>query len=150
MERPTLIALAQAIERSRKAYYAALQIGNRGLDIQDWLEYFCQTVLEAQDYTQSMIDFLIEKSKFYDRFEGKLNERQGKVIARMFDEGIEGFKGGLSAENYISISGAARATATRDLQGLVEIGALTKSGERKYTRYYLNIEHDSANQGQTR
>ncbi len=143
--RPTLIALAQAIERSRKAYYAALQIGNRGLDIQDWLEYFCQTVLEAQDYTQSMIDFLIEKSKFYERFDGKLNERQGKVVARLFDEGIEGFKGGLSAENYISISGAARATATRDLQGLVELGALTKKGERKYTRYYLNIEHGSVN-----
>lgn len=144
LERPTLIALAQAIERSRKAYYAALQIGSRGLDIQAWLEFFCQTVLEAQDYTQSMIDFLIEKSKFYDRFEGQLNERQAKVIARMFEAGIEGFKGGLSAENYISISGAARATATRDLQGLVEIEALTKSGERKYTRYYLNIEHDSA------
>ena len=143
LERPTLIALAQAIERSRKAYYAALQIGNRGLDIQDWLEYFCKTVLKAQDYTQSMVDFLIEKSKFYDRFKGKLNERQGKVIARMFHAGIEGFKGGLSAENYISISGAARATATRDLQGLVEIGALTKIGERKYTRYYLNIHHQS-------
>ena len=142
--RPTLIALAQAIERSRKAYYAALQIGNRGLDIQDWLEYFSKTVLEAQNYTLSMIDFLIEKSKFYDRFKGKLNERQGKVLARMFEAGIEGFKGGLSAENYISISGAARATATRDLQGLVEIGALTKRGERKYTRYYLNIEHKGA------
>lgn len=142
--RPTLIALAQAIERSRKAYYAALQIVNRELDIQDWLEYFCQTVLEAQDYTQNMIDFLIEKSKLYERFEDKLNERQGKVITRMFDAGIEGFKGGLSAENYISISGAARATATRDLQGLVEIGALTKSGERKYTRYYLNINHKNS------
>jgi len=142
--RPTLIALAQAIERSRKAYYAALQIVNRGLDIQDWLEYFCQTVLEAQDYTQNMIDFLIEKSKFYDRFDSKLNERQGKVIVRMFDEGIEGFKGGLSAENYISISGAARATATRDLQELVKIGALTKRGERKYTRYYLNINHKNS------
>ena len=90
-----------------------------------------------------MVDFLIEKSKFYDRFKGKLNERQGKVIARMFHAGIEGFKGGLGAENYISISGAARATATRDLQGLVEIGALTKIGERKYTRYYLNIHHQS-------
>ncbi len=143
LKRPTLIALAQAIERSRKAYYAALQIGNRGLDIQDWLEYFCRTVLEAQDFTQSMIDFLIEKSKFYDRFEGKLNERQAKVIARMFAEGIDGFKGGLNAENYISISGAARATATRDLQALIEVGALKKSGERKYTRYYLSIKHES-------
>jgi len=139
--RPTLIALAQTIERSRKAYYTALQIGSRGLDIQDWLEYFCKTILEAQDYTQSMIDFLIEKNKFYNRFEDKLNERQSKVIARMFNAGIEGFKGGLSAENYISISGASRATATRDLQKLVELGSLTKNGERKYTRYYLNVNH---------
>jgi Fic family protein len=43
----------------------------------------------------------------------------------------------VSAENYIGVTGAARATATRDLQNLVEIGALTKTGERKYTRYYL-------------
>ena len=90
-----------------------------------------------------MIDFLIEKSKFYDRFDGKLNERQGKVIARMFEAGIEGFKGGLSAKNYITISDAARATATRDLQELVEMESLTRKGERKYTRYYLNIEHES-------
>lgn len=91
-----------------------------------------------------MIDFLIEKSKFYDRHKEKLNERQRKVVARLFDEGIEGFKGGLSANDYIKISGAVRATATRDLQGLVEMGALTKTGERKYTHYFLNIDHESA------
>ncbi len=33
-----------------------------------------------------------------------LSERQEKVIARLFREGIDGFKGGLSAENYISIT----------------------------------------------
>jgi Fic family protein len=61
----------------------------------------------------------------------------------MFEEGVDGFKGGLSAENYITISGASRATATRDLQALARMGALKKTGERKYTRYYLNIEHES-------
>ncbi len=140
---PTLIALAQSIERTKKEYYTALHNVSRELDIQDWLEYFCLATLSAQDYTQSMIDFLIEKSKFYGRHEDKFNERQAKVIGRLFDAGIDGFKGGLSAENYISISGAARATATRDLQKLVEIGALTKTGERKHTRYYLNIDHHS-------
>ena len=60
------------------------------------------------------------------------------MIERMFKEGVGGFKGGLSAENYISITGAARATTTRDLQSLVEQGALIKTGELKYTRYYLN------------
>ncbi|MGD9159303.1 MAG: Fic family protein [Desulfobacteraceae bacterium] len=140
---PTLIALAQATERTRKAYYKALQSANSNLDIQDWLEFFCYTVLDAQDLTQSMVDFIIEKSKFYDRFSNKLNERQSKVVARMFEEGVDGFKGGLSAENYITISGASRATATRDLQALARMGALKKTGERKYTRYYLNIEHES-------
>jgi Fic family protein len=59
----------------------------------------------------------------------QLNERQVKVIARMFRQGIDGIKGGLSAENYITIAKASRATATRDLQDLVAKGALTKTGE---------------------
>lgn len=138
--RPTLIAIAQTIEKKRKAYYAALQSGSRGLDINEWLHYFCEMVLSAQDHTQSMIDFLIAKGKFYKRFGNKFNDRQAKAIERMFKEGIEGFKGGLSAENYINITGAARATATRDLQNLVEQGALIKTGKLKYTRYYLNIQ----------
>lgn len=136
--RPTLIALSQTIERHRKEYYATLQRNSSGdLDVTDWLLFFAGVVLEAQDTTQTMIDFLIGKTKFYDRFAGLLNERQEKVIARMFKEGTQGFKGGLSAENYIRITDAPRATATRDLQDLVAKGALTKTGELRYTRYYL-------------
>jgi Fic family protein len=57
----------------------------------------------------------------------------------MFGEGIDGFRGGLSAENYVSISKTSRATATRDLQDLVEKGALIKTGELRHTRYYLSL-----------
>jgi Fic family protein len=57
----------------------------------------------------------------------------------MFRESIDGFKGGLSAENYITIAKSSRATATRDLQDLVTKGALTKTGERRHTRYFLNL-----------
>jgi Fic family protein len=86
-----------------------------------------------------MVDFLIKKTQLYDNIAGTLNIRQEKVIARMFREGLEGFKGGLSAENYISITGASRATATRDLQDLIEKKIFIKSGQLKSTRYYLNI-----------
>ena len=137
---PTLIALSQTIERNRKAYYKALERNNKNNDITDWLVYFSNTVLEAQDYSLDMIDFMIEKTKLYDRVRGQLNERQEKVLERMFREGLDGFKGGLSAENYISITGTSRATATRDLQDLVEKGALIKTGELKSTRYHLNIK----------
>ena len=54
-------------------------------------------------------------------------------------EGIDGFTGGLSAANYITITGTSRATATRDLQELVAMGALTQSGMLKSTRYQLAI-----------
>jgi Fic family protein len=87
-----------------------------------------------------MIDFLIQKVKLYDSVKGRLNERQEKALARIFREGVEGFKGGLSAENYISMTGAARATATRDLRDLVDKGVLIRTGALKSTRYHLNIE----------
>lgn len=63
----------------------------------------------------------------------------GKLLARMFREGPDGFTGGLSVKNYLSITGASRATATCDLQDLVDKKILTRTGELKSTRYYLNI-----------
>jgi Fic family protein len=136
---PSLIALAYTIERKRKDYYAALERHNKENAIAGWLEYFSDTVLEAQNNTIKRVDFYLAKAKFYDRLRGQLNERQGKVIARMLGEGVDGFKGGLSAENYISISKTSRATATRDLQDLVEKGALTRTGELRHTRYHLKL-----------
>ena len=136
----TLIALSQTIQRNRKAYYEALQRSSLNNEITQWLVYFADTVLEAQNTTQRMIDFLIQKTKLYDRYKGRFNERQEKAIARIFREGLGGFKGGLSAENYISITGASRATTTRDLQDLVDKGVLTRTGTLKSTRYHLNIE----------
>jgi Fic family protein len=136
---PSLIALAYTIERKRKDYYAALERNNKETEITGWMKYFAGTILEAQTNTIKRVDFYVAKAKFYERLRGKLNERQDKVIARMFKEGIDGFKGGLRAENYISIAQTSRATATRDLQDLVEKGALTKTGELRHTRYFLNL-----------
>ena len=53
----------------------------------------------------------------------------------MLREGPDGFKGGLSAGNYATITGTSPATATRDLSDLVEKGALIRSGERRHARY---------------
>jgi len=139
---PTLIALAYTIERNRKEYYAFLEQSNKHNEITDWLVYFATMVLDAQANTQMRIEFIIEKAKLYDRLRGKLNTRQGKVIERMFREGIDGFKGGMSAKNYISITAAPRTTVTRDLRDLVSKGGLIKTGQLRHTRYYLNIpEH---------
>ena len=139
LNHPSLIALAYTIERKRRDYYAALERNNKELEITPWLSYFANTILDAQRNTIKRVDFVVDKAKFYERLRGQLNERQDKVIARMFKEGLDGFKGGLSAENYISISNTSRATATRDLRDLIEKGALTRTGELRHTRYSLNL-----------
>ncbi|EAQ24839.1 hypothetical protein ROS217_01975 [Roseovarius sp. 217] len=137
---PSLIALAFTIERQRKAYYDQLERHQKILDVTPWLVWFAETVLAAQQVTLDRVGFFIAKAHFYDRHRDNLNERQTKAIKRMFREGPEGFKGGLSAGNYISITGTSRATATRDLQDLVEMEAFGRTGERRYTRYWLNLE----------
>ena len=58
----------------------------------------------------------------------------------MMREGPSGFKGGLSAEKYIRITAASRATATRDLHDLVAKGAMIRRGSLKSTRYELKLQ----------
>lgn len=139
LKQPTLLSLSVTIQSNKKAYYQKLEEFNKGIEITGWLEYFAQTILDAQNYSLRLIEFLIAKTKLYDALRGQLNERQEKVVARMFKEGPDGFKGGLSAENYISITGTTRATATRDLVDLIEKGTLKRTGERRYTRYWLDL-----------
>ncbi len=143
---PTLIALSHTIQRHKKAYYGALERANKVNRIDDWLDYFSHTVLNALDYTRARVVFLIGKAKLYDRLRGQLNARQEKVLARLFRAGPEGFVGGLSAEKYIAIARTSRATATRDLQDLVAKGALVRTGERKHTRYALHLATSRAPQ----
>jgi Fic family protein len=137
---PSLIALAFTIERKRRDYYSTLERNNKNMEVTGWLRYFAETVIEAQSTTIRHVDFYVAKAKFYERLRGQLGERQAKVIKRMFKEGISGFKGGLSAENYIAITGTSRATATRDLQDLVKKQAVTKTGDLRHTRYFLRLE----------
>lgn len=141
--KPAMIALSQTIYTHRKRYYDMLEASNQSINIDPWLTYFAETILAAQDTCQQLVTFIIGKAKFHDRFRDQLNERQQKVIARIFREGIAGFKGGLSAENYIAITGTSRATATRDLQDLVGKGALSKAGSGKGTRYSVKLTNES-------
>jgi Fic family protein len=136
---PTLMALADVINRRQKEYYRALQDASATNEITSWLEWFADTVAQAQEATQIRVEFLIEKARLLNRLRDQLNPRQEKALLRMLEEGPGGFKGGMSAEKYIRITETSRATATRDLQDLVEKSALIRHGELKHTRYFLAI-----------
>ena len=121
----------------RKAYYAELERAHRELEITDWLLWFAARTLEAQQRTLRQVEFILEKARLMGRLRGHLNTRQEEAILRLFAAGPEGFLGGLSAANYMTITGAPSATATRDLAALVGLGALVRTGALKATRYHL-------------
>lgn len=134
--KPTIIAISQTINDERNKYYEILKEHNHTNEITDWLTYFCQTTLDAVDYAQKQVEFIINTTKFMRKYKNLMNQRQEKVITKTFTKGINGFEGGLSAEKYIKITKTSRATATRDLTDLVNKEILRKEGQGKGTRYY--------------
>lgn len=139
VRRPVLLSLSRAIEANKKEYYKALQIAQKSNEITDWIYYFVNVIIDAQNQAEKQIEFTLKKTKFFDRFESYLNERQLKVIKRMLEEGIKGFEGGMNAKKYISISHTSKATATRDLQDLVEKTIFISSGGGRSTSYTINL-----------
>ncbi len=134
---PTLTAVSLHIQTEKKAYYDALERNNKQNQIDDWLEYMAATLIQAQQQTPAYIEMVIYKTRLFDRFKEALNPRQCKALERILRHGKDGFKGGLSAKKYQHITGAATATATRDLRALVTLGILYRTGEKKGARYWL-------------
>lgn len=137
LKQPVLLSLSQAILKHKKRYYDELASASRSLDVTDWVNYFSETIIEAQEMSFRMVNFILGKSQLMNLLQGQINERQEKALLRMFAEGIDGFKGGLSSSNYQRITGASAATATRDLTDLVNKRALIKTGKQRNTRYWL-------------
>lgn len=139
-DNPCMTSLAKILLKRRKAYYAALNSASHAIEITEWLLWFSTIAIEAQQHTLAYINFIIHKASLLNRLHGQLNARQEKVLLRMLKEGPDGFTGGLSAANYISLTGATTATTTRDLNDLVIMNALNRVGERKATRYFLAFD----------
>lgn len=137
--RPVLLSLSRTIEADKNSYYQALEQAQKSNDITSWIIYFVNLTLAAQKDATQLINFILKKSRFFDRFKNTLNERQLKVIKRMFDAGPNGFEGGMNARKYVSLTKTSKATATRDLQNLLEQGVLVIEGGGRSTHYTLNI-----------
>ena len=136
-----MISLSQTIERDKKYYYQSLETAQKNIEITDWIKYFVATIFEAQQEARKRIDFTLKKIQFFNRFNDKLNQRQLKVITKMIDTGLKGFEGGMTAKKYISITKTSKATATRDLQMLSNVGFFQRFGGGRSTNYLLNVEN---------
>lgn len=138
---PLLLSLSATIESNKKDYYGALESGQKENEITPWLIYFLKVIVDSQKTTEALIDFTLKKAQFFDLYRNKLNERQLKSINRMFKEGTKGFDGGMTAKKHMRIVQTSKATATRDLKMLEELGVFVVRGSGRSTHYFLNLDN---------
>jgi Fic family protein len=138
---PTTACLATAIEGDKKTYYLQLEKASRGgLEVNTWLDYFADRVIKAQEIAREEVDFVLAKTRFYEAYGDELNDRQARMVSRVFAEGRKGFEGGITTRKYEAITKCPNRTASRDLSDLVAKGIIIPlPGGGRTTRYELTI-----------
>lgn len=142
LQRSVVLSLSSVIYKNRRQYYQELSNASQeNMNITPWVQYFVNTVYEAQVAAKTQIIFILQKARFWNRFGSDINDRQTKVIQRMFLAGVNGFEGGISAQKYMRIVDCSKATATRDLTDLYRKGCVAPFPESgRSTRYALVLE----------
>ena len=136
-----LLSLSTPISQNKKPYYEQLNLASTGnLDITNWVTWFVENTILAHEQTAAAIKNVLNKSAFWRAAKAEeLNERQTKVINKVFDAGAEAFENGISAKKYMSLGKCSKATATRDLAQLTQANYFKKSGVGRGVRYELVI-----------
>ncbi len=137
-----MIRISQRLFEIRGDYYKELEHAQHGsLDVTKWVVWFVSQFRGACEQASTLIDGSLEKGRFWLRHRDKeLTGRQRKVLNILLDAGPTGFEGGMSTKKYESLTRASRATSSRDLVDLEQMGLLRRAGSARSTRYYVNIE----------
>lgn len=136
-----LIRTSQRLLDKRRDYYEQLERAQHGeLDVTEWVLWFVEQVRVSCEEASSAVDAALGKAMFWSSHRDEvLTARQRKVVNLLFDAGPKGFQGGMSTKKYESIGNTSRATASRELAELEDMGLLCRVGAGRSTRYYLNI-----------
>lgn len=131
-------SMSGRIRHKRKVYYDVLEQSQRGpLDITPWLEWFLDCLARAIADSDSALSGVMQKAKFWKRFaQAGLNQRQNKVLNRMLD----GFESNMTSSKWAKLTKCSQDTAHRDIQDLIDKGALRRNpGGGRSTSYDLNL-----------
>ena len=125
-----LYSISTAIIKDRTAYYDILDkttnlFLNKDFTLTSWIIWHLNILNSAMKEALKNVEFFIFKTKFWDRHKDKeLNGRQIKVLNFILDIGVDNFQGNLTKKKYMSISGGASTTASRDLAELLYFGCI--------------------------
>ena len=133
-----------------RSYYDALNQAQRSasdttLDVTPWVQWFVQAFTQGCITSQAVVKQALQKAEFRQRAATcGANARQTKVLNRLLEAGSStlggGFLGGMTSDKYVKLTGASKATATRDLADLAAKGLLRIEGVGKSTRYAIAID----------
>lgn len=136
-----LYCISRQLQENRTAYYDALNAAQKGNgDITAWVQWIAEQFAAACVRSEHLIDQALEKARYWSSHANDgLNDRERKVLQKLLDAGDGGFLGGLTAEKYCKITGASKATATRDLSDMLKNNALISRGIGRATKYFINV-----------
>lgn len=148
MDKPTLISLSHAISNSKKEYYAHLKNAQKYGLIQPWLEYFCETILEAQNLTRTKLKQAIVRKELEEQVMPTMSETQIRAVRKMVDclSERDANDRTYDLKKYIKLSKQINPDrAEAELKDLVKRGILVPC-ENKTDRWKLNTQ-DTYDQG---
>lgn len=128
-------SMSAQIKKVRNSYYEILQLTQKeSLDVTPWLKWFLENLAIAIENSDVLLKNILVKAEFWKKHSVTvLNERQIKILTKMFDD----FEGNLTSTKWAKICGCSQDTAARDIADLMNKGILTKHGEARATHYTI-------------
>jgi Fic family protein len=80
--------------------------------------------IKAQEITREEVGFVLAKTRFYEVYGDQLNDRQARMVSRVFLEGRNGFGCGITTTSYEAMSRCPNRAGSRDLSDLVAKGMI--------------------------
>lgn len=129
-------SMSAQIQKHKNEYYKILENTQKGtLDITNWIKWFLETMLQALETSEVIVEKIILKAERWREFNKfALDDSQKKMINVLMD----GFEGNLTSSKWAKICKCSQDTASRSIKQLVEYGILKQQGSGRSTHYILN------------
>jgi len=133
-------SLSVQIMRNKPAYYDALEHAQRGsLDITLWLEWFLAQVAASARHGIAELGSVLARSCFWaEAHTLPINDRQERVLVNVLSPMSSGLA--VSNRRYRAITGTSKATASRDLAELANLGLVVPFGAARASSYLVDLD----------
>lgn len=134
-------SMASQILAHRSDYYNMLEATQKGnLDYTAWLNWYLDTLNLTLDAATETVSLAIGRARFWQGVKDvPLNDRQRKAVSRM----LMGWEGRMTNRKYASMCNCSTASATRDLNDLVDKRVLSLDGAGGRSTGYELVKPDA-------